>query len=217
MEALATQYVEQNTTIPVPTILDVLPTENNNVLILMTRVSGFPLGWPGYVLKERSKQQQAGFREGLRDWLEQLRALPPPPGGRVCGFTGGQFYTYRFDFDYPVGPFESLEEFYICCPVPARAPPEILSLATRIRTKPYRLCFTHGDLAPHNILVDEELKPIGLIDFGCAAWLPEYWEFTYALWRRERYEAWASTFKQIFPQYCDELAVEREIWRVLDH
>ncbi|KAF3770758.1 kinase-like protein [Cryphonectria parasitica EP155] len=47
--------------------------------------------------------------------------------------------------------------------------------------------FTHGDLQAKNILVrDSDGAPV-LIDWECAAWYPEYWEYTNALWTSRRW------------------------------
>ena len=37
--------------------------------------------------------------------------------------------------------------------------------------------FTHGDIAPRNIMVDESAHITGIIDWEIAGWYPEYWEY----------------------------------------
>lgn len=37
--------------------------------------------------------------------------------------------------------------------------------------------FTHGDIAPRNILVDKSGRILGLIDWENAGWYPDYWEY----------------------------------------
>lgn len=37
--------------------------------------------------------------------------------------------------------------------------------------------FTHGDVAPRNIMVDEGCRITGIIDWELAGWYPEYWEY----------------------------------------
>lgn len=115
-EAIATQYVEANTTIPVPTILDVLADENKDTFILMTSVPGISIGRQ-IDLNTCSDRQHAVFTETLRDWLEQLRALPSPHGDKICNFAGGSFFSNRITWIDPIGPFESQNEFHAqrCC------------------------------------------------------------------------------------------------------
>ena len=57
-------------------------------------------------------------------------------------------------------------------------------LSKRTGQKPYRICFTHGNISPTNVLVDKNYVPVGLIDWGCAGWMLEYWELTSSLYRR---------------------------------
>lgn len=42
---------------------------------------------------------------------------------------------------------------------------------------PHSVVFTHGDLYRHNILVHDG-RLSGIIDWECAGWLPEYWDYT---------------------------------------
>lgn len=40
-----------------------------------------------------------------------------------------------------------------------------------------RSVFTHGDIHPHNILVDKQAQIVGLVDFESAGFFPDYWEY----------------------------------------
>ena len=215
IEALATQYVSVKTTIPVPTILDVLLDSVGTPLILMTRIQGAPLCDMPLTANELSDARLSTFTSTMAEWLAQLRQLGPPPSGlAVCGFMGTPFMSYRIDHSACVGPFSSSDEFHsqYYCTLPPEADPDIRALAKRVREKPYRVCFTHGDISPSNILVDEDYLPVGLVDWGCAAWMPEYWELTSSIYCRQRYAGWVRIFKAALPQYEEELAVEMELW-----
>ncbi|PIL25238.1 hypothetical protein GSI_13127 [Ganoderma sinense ZZ0214-1] len=217
-EALATQYVSTRTTIPVPTILDVLLDSAGAPLILMTRVPGTPLGGMPLTADELSDAQLRAFSDTVAGWLAQLRQLgPPPSGSAVCGFMGTSIMSYRIDHSKNVGPFSSSDEFHsqYCCTLPPEADPGIRALAKRIREKPYRVCLTHGDISPTNILVNEDYVPVGLVDWGCAAWMPEYWELTSSIYCRQLYLGWVHIFKAAVPQYEEELAVEMELWKFI--
>lgn len=37
--------------------------------------------------------------------------------------------------------------------------------------------FTHADIAPRNIMVDEHYRISGIIDWETAGWYPDYWEY----------------------------------------
>src|SRR5260221_4974040 len=166
-----------------------------------------------------SEEQRFIFSLTMRGWFMQLRELAPPVGNAVCGFAGTSFFSYRLDVDEPVGPFESQDTFHTHynCTLPPNCDPMIRDLAARIRAQGYRLCLTHGDISPTNILVDDNYVPVGLIDWQCAAWMPEYWELTATLCRRQRYPGgqWYKVFKQALPPYEEELAVETELWKTI--
>ncbi|KAF7800195.1 hypothetical protein EIP86_011442 [Pleurotus ostreatoroseus] len=212
-EALATQYVSLNKTIPVPTILDVMK-DNDKTFFLMTQVPGRPFGRRGTLVK-MSDTQTSVLEETMRDWIAQVRVLPPPPNDAVCGFLGTSFQSFRLDYTRRIEPFDSVDTFHNqrSLTLPPTAPPGIQSLAARVRSRRHRLCFTHGDISPDNILADENCKPVGLVDWECAAWMPEYWELTATVVRRQSYRPWMEVFKRIFPQYREELAVEIELWK----
>ena len=153
----------------------------------------------------------------LSDWITQLRALPSPYGGRVCGFLGGPFQSYRISQDY-VGPFDSVAEFHaqpFCTVQPAqlrKATPHILQLIDERPKKEYKIHLTHGDILLHNILADSDFRPTGLVDWECAGWMPEYWEL--AASTRVQYRLmwfWKDIVRDAFPRYDDDFALEYPI------
>ena len=219
-EALATHYVSIHTTIPVPTVLDVLPYgETGGAYYIMTCLPGREIAEMPRSLNEYTDQEMDVFVATVGGWFNQLRALGPSPhGDSICGFTGGPLHSYRIYHDETVGPYPSQDDFHAehYNTLPEKADPDIHSLAARLRSqKRYKICLTHGDITPNNILVDDSYKPVALIDWGCAAWMPEYWELTCAIYRRQRYPGWVKAFTQVFPHYEDELAVEMEQWNYI--
>jgi Phosphotransferase enzyme family len=45
-------------------------------------------------------------------------------------------------------------------------------------TTPHKNCLTHNDLDLLNVSLDDNSRLSGIIDWGCTAWLPEYWDYT---------------------------------------
>ncbi|KAJ7922086.1 hypothetical protein B0H13DRAFT_1506091, partial [Mycena leptocephala] len=132
-------------------------------------------------LRGASDRQLQHVKDNLSDWLTQLRALPKPHGERVCGFTGGPLRSFRIGQE-PVGPFDAVADFHSqpFCTVHRndydKATPDIQQLILARPHKHYGIQLVHGDLLLHNILADENLCPTGIVDWECAAWMPEYWE-----------------------------------------
>ncbi|KAI0765154.1 hypothetical protein C8Q74DRAFT_1032705 [Fomes fomentarius] len=88
----------------------------------------------------------------------------------------------------------------------------IHDLIRRAHSRPHRLCLTHNDLAPQNILVGEDYNITGIVDWEAAAWMPEYWELTkgtvmppFSIGR------WPRIITAAFPMYALEQEAERLI------
>ncbi|KAK7454082.1 hypothetical protein VKT23_011593 [Stygiomarasmius scandens] len=175
----------------------------------MTMVPGTSLGKLGVTVDDMSPAQKDVFVDTLRDWFLQLRHLPPPEPHKVSGFSGGGVYSPRIRDAETVGPFASIEDFHaqpFCTPWEPHSAELREALAKR-NSNQYKICLTHGDITPTNILVDESLKPSGLVDWECASWMPEYWEYTRSLWLRQRYTGWCDLLTRIFPGYSSEKAI----------
>ncbi|THH18807.1 hypothetical protein EW146_g2248 [Bondarzewia mesenterica] len=212
-EAFAMQYVAQHTTIPVPTILD-LVEDNGGVFILMSRLPGQPLGITRD-LNTMPSPQVLLFEIAMRDWLDQLRSLSPPNPDVVSGFDGGPCMSDRIKQEEFVGPFPSQREFhqYLYHTVGKRHHNALRVIAAQSHGVPHRICF-ESDIHPNNILVSRDGHLTGLIDWECAGWYPKYWEYTKTIYLRAGYAEWSAVFQRIFPQYENELMVEKAFWGV---
>lgn len=89
-----------------------------------------------------------------------------------------------------------------------------LALAKNIFDMPHRIVFTHGDFKEHNILIDEEGNLTGFLDWECAGWCPEYWEFTTAM--RSYKNSWWYQVSSLLggDQYLAELECDRALHMV---
>ena len=124
-----------------------------------------------------------------------------------------------------MGPYKNPAEFHaqgfcgarVDYPEMAEDPVRIGRLIAERPNKKYRIFLTHGDIQPHNLLVDETGRPCGLVDWECASWMPEYWEHTYALRMFiRRNKAWTAIWKSMFPDYEDDIDVEIRTWEWYD-
>ena len=69
--------------------------------------------------------------------------------------------------------------------------------------------FEHADLNPRNILVDGSGKISGIVDWKCAGWYPEYWEYTKAHFAVRCTPRWiVNVIDRVFTGYLTELQAQ---------
>ena len=175
----------------------------SRITIKMDFVEGQTLAevWP-----DMSPDQKSDIARQLRAIITTMRSLEPDsPGIHTCG--GGAVTELRVYHDYEGGPFPDEAAFNdwlvdgLFKPTPVALREEFRK---RLRSN-HRITFTHGDLAPHNIIVKDS-KIVGLIDWEYGGWYPEYWEFVKFYIRHADSRDWYDYAKEIFAQtYFDEL------------
>ncbi|KIY74136.1 hypothetical protein CYLTODRAFT_416395 [Cylindrobasidium torrendii FP15055 ss-10] len=222
-EALASEYARTHTKIPVPRVLDAVPnpgdSDGRSWIFLTDYVKGTPLWVPGigHRLSNASQDELALVTTTITAWVAQLRNLRSPYGPRVCGFSGGPFISYRvFQSGKPIGPFENTAQLHaqtFCTVLPAElelASSELKAFIADRHLRGYEIKFTHGDIMLHNIIADENLKPVALVDWECAGWMPEYWEKASSLRGAFMHMwCWEGIAQNAFePKYEDDMAVE---------
>lgn len=67
---------------------------------------------------------------------------------------------------------------------------------------------THGDLNPCNIMVRGDTV-VGIIDWECSGWYPNYWEYTNAWLGNQTRMAWQGVVDKFLDAYPEELEMER--------
>ncbi|CDO73059.1 hypothetical protein BN946_scf185007.g113 [Trametes cinnabarina] len=181
-EADTLRFVRKHTTIPVPRVY-VSARGFGRTYTLMEDVRGDELQFKWV---DMSAEQQSLVLEQLRDYVQQLRKLRPPrcvPSGAVCSLYNKALRDGRITSGRPLGPFAN-EAAFNDCVVEVAEPFMDPSLLPRIRERmrdDHRIVFTHGDLAPRNILV-QGYRVVAIIDWEESGWYPEHWELVKALW-----------------------------------
>lgn len=156
------------------------------VSILMTRLPGWPLNnsTDSFVAEEEETWLYDLGRclHAMRKWkrpFEEKRICSaigtPISSQRVPRHAMGPFEVEKELHDYLLSAasshgFKSLEEYQIT-----------MTRARKMIDIPHDIVFTHGDLKAHNVLVDENYCLSGFLDWECAGWCPEYWDFTTAM------------------------------------
>lgn len=210
-EAATLRFVKAHTTIPVPTVLAQFSWRSLNYLF-MTRAGGVPLEWTWHSLSDLQRQKVVAQ---LADYVAQLRRLPSPDDERIHSVAGGPVRDSRAYEGPECGPFRDEQHFNLqlrngltvedlshCCP----------TLAS-VHNKRHPIVFTHGDLAPRNIMV-AGTKVTALIDWECAGWYPAHWEYCKAFWASfgPDHTSWAAFFPQFIPSFYEEAEADIRLW-----
>ncbi|KAI0390326.1 kinase-like domain-containing protein [Xylariaceae sp. FL0594] len=216
----ALQSVRRHTTVPVPKPLDVVterteesqedeadgycPPSHLNTYLLTTRLPGYPLSKWHMLMSDRDYKR---IISQMQDYLTQLRNLPTisTKGPSICNTLGGPCRDPRVRNEDAVGPFPD---------EPSR--------------RGHKIVFTHTDLNPRNILVEQFVQQdgslgwnvTGIIDWEFAGYFPEYWDYTKALYERfrwpRRYNDLVHEIFKAFGDYSAEYDVERRSWEMAD-
>jgi hypothetical protein len=151
-EVLATMFVAANTSIPVPAIIDAIGPDKD-LFVVMTRVPGQPVS-KVWLEIAADPSALANLEKDLRGWLYQLRSLMPP-STKVSNFLGGSSWQHRVSACEPIGPFPSKDKLheFLLSRVWCDEKEAIIKNSQKSFKKPHRICFTHGELRPHNILI----------------------------------------------------------------
>jgi hypothetical protein len=148
----------------------------------MTRVPGDELGREYETLSEEDRNS---ILQQLKGYLEVMRKWECPWGeNRICSLVGTAVRSVRIPNHF-AGPFETEQEFneYLLRPAWAGGFPSeaeykhALDRARKMQKMSHRIVFTHGDLAHHNIMVQDG-RITGFLDWESAGWYPDYWDFT---------------------------------------
>jgi aminoglycoside phosphotransferase (APT) family kinase protein len=207
----ALQMVRQYTSIPAPEALDVIP-ENDRSYLLITRVPGVPLWRCQNILSDSDCD---AIVTQLQDYVSQLRDIPKTinPTMAICNTVGGAIQEHRIRGATPIGPFADEAAFS-----------QWLRFSDEPSRRGHKTVFTHADLNPRNILVDQFVWPdgtsgwrvTGIVDWETAGYYPEYWDYTKALFEGFRWtRRYKNMVKRVFDavgDYSRELDVETRAW-----
>ncbi|ODM23959.1 hypothetical protein SI65_01549 [Aspergillus cristatus] len=147
----ATYSILPSTTIPVPRVHEIKRDENGAQVISMDYMPGTRLdkAWPSM-----TGQQKTTLAQELHDYIQQLRDLEADYiGAAERGKPIIGKYVFHLD-----GPFDNERQFhqFLFSRSLDTVPDRLRYFATSSFKEDHEIVFTHGDLAPRNILVDED-------------------------------------------------------------
>ncbi|KAF5380060.1 hypothetical protein D9615_006116 [Tricholomella constricta] len=150
--------------------------------IWMTYIPGDQLSQVWYNL---SDAERSTIMDQLHLCLLRLRACQNPRSPQISSITGTYIKSFR-TCEGVIPPCTDKADFlrYL---ISARDPnfrkvnEALFDEETRkvklLEEIPHSIIFAHGDLYRHNVLVKDG-RLSGIIDWECAGWLPEYWDYT---------------------------------------
>lgn len=188
--------------VPAPCVHDMHTTSDGQGRIRMDYVQGQPLDtlWP-----DMSVDQKKDIARQLREMVEKMRSVPPPPNF-IGACDGTEIRDTRLYFTYHSPPCRDKEAFneFLLSSLYEHTPSLVrVAFSQRLRTN-HRIVLSHCNLTPRNILVQDG-KINGLVDWEDSGWYPEYWEYV-KFFQRTTDKDWKQYAEDIFPElYHDEL------------
>lgn len=204
-EEIAMRLVKQHTSVPVPIII-LSNYEPKKGMIGMSFIHGSTLDSIWDTLDECNKERAC---RDIWTMIAQWQQIPRPPHLAhiyQCLADGSPATTDPLlqDLEDPPKPLYSdeavrtrIHQRYLHFHG-ERYADTLLSMLAQSKVSH----FTHGDVAPRNILVDESCRITGIIDWELAGWYPEYWEYANIM-KPTRDEDWQSWMDRTAMQRWD--------------
>ncbi|KAE8371337.1 kinase-like protein [Aspergillus bertholletiae] len=164
-----------------------------------------------------SQDQKRHIITEVSGYINQLRSLEPPCKGIVSSADLEACHYHRIGSS-TFGPFNEHAEFhsFLRRHIRIEDSTQVFSKeVTDCHSRWYRSCFTHADLCPRNIIVDNG-KVAAVIDWESGGWYPEYWEYTKPHVSQIEMPEWYEGLKSAMARYDVELRAERTPWRQCD-
>lgn len=207
-EPNALKLVERYTKITAPRLVDIGECDGKTYMI-MTRLPGQQLTKVVYLM---SYDERRNLADDLADCVSQLQNIPNHTPYLFANTVGGPVVDHRIP-EGQAGPFNNEGDFnhhltsHLGC-----TPDKVLDGITM--RQDHRSYFTHSDFFPSNFLI-EGGRLSGIVDWECAVYMPEYWEFLKAKRAAHSQPILGATFDRTFGrEYEKKWEIERKLWRL---
>lgn len=210
-EASNLRFIAEHTTIPVPHVYGIERDDRGKVIsIEMDYMPGRPLDqvWEGM-----TENQRDSITQELHGYVAQLRSLK---GSYIGAADHGQAVVGDI-VSHEAGPFEDEHAFneFLFSKIIDIVPDALRYYATSTFREDHEIVFTHGDLAPRNILVDDNACVTAILDWEEAGWYPAYWEHVRAYRNLGSVTDWSHYLSLILPpQYPAEFIAMAYLTRI---
>jgi aminoglycoside phosphotransferase len=207
-ELQSLKMIETYTRIPAPRGIDIVQYLDQSYL-LMTGVPGQRLG---PMLATMTDKQVDVVTQDLKGYIAELRRIPTLINSKaqICNSLGRGILNWRIgDSQRKELIFHNESDFNQFLTYNLPLGEDALVQISKSHGAKHEIVFTHADLNPKNILVDENNRISGIVDWECAGWYPEYWECSKMHFTVRATSRWiADVIDQIFPMYYDEVQAE---------
>ena len=208
---LSTEYealriVDRHTSIPIPKVVGVWQTRDAK-LVEYEIMAGKPLDtmWGSLNLAQKRK-----VTKDLGRFVDQLRSMQPPKHTLIGSASMGAAYDERFGSGR-IGPFYTLDQFhdFLRRGHPTADFDEVELKHCHDAAKSYTMKFTHANLCPRNVLIDDSCRVASILGWEHAGWYPEYWEYTqmHHIAPKAMLD-WLEEMRKVVPKYEEELAAD---------
>lgn len=215
-EYQALQLIDKHTSIPAYRVISIFNRPEGKV-VEYEAIPGKPLE---SVWSALSMDKKRRIVSDMGRFMEQLRKMTPPKHFVIGDSTMGAALDRRFG-PGKIGPFYTLDAFHDYLRR-GHKPQEFRGdCVEKVHEKrptsdqSYVLKFTHGNLTPNNILVDDSGRVRALIGWECSGWYPEYWEYVQMCQNTDTNslagEEWLDMMKGVTTAYDDELQCDQAI------
>jgi thiamine kinase-like enzyme len=155
------KFTAANTTIPVPRVHDFFVDRRGYLIMEFIDAPSLDTLW-----ESMAEDRKQSILTQVQGYLRQLRQLVPPHPGYVEAIDGSSLFDIRQSSD-PFGSFSFVQashKFLGHDFVLTSDYEQFHELFERCAKRSYRTVFSHGDLAPRNILVKDG-RVVGVIDW----------------------------------------------------
>lgn len=205
-EQNALRLVERHTSIPAPLFVDSFK-DGDKTFFVMTGIGGQTLEDVYYRMSYEERDQ---LTADITRCIGELRRIPNTTAYLIANTVGGPLNDHRIP-RYIGGPFETEADFNHFL-ARGRGSPEEKKIISAAHSRKHQIIFSHSDLHPSNIFI-EQGRFSGIVDWECAGYWPEYWEYTRALNSVMCREEWATLWRRIYGnRFGEELRTEKILW-----
>ena len=215
-EYQALKLIDKNTSIPAYRVIAVYNRPEGKVV----EYEGIPGTSLDTCWNDLSIDKKRKVISDLGRFVDQLRKMAAPKHFVIGDSTMGAAKDLRFG-EGKIGPFYSLDSFhnFLRRGYSSKAfNGDCVKKVHEERPKsgtPYELKFTHGNLTPRNVLIDNAGRVCALIGWESAGWYPEYWDYVQMCQNTDvnslAAEEWLTMMRSAMPKYDEELECDREL------